>query len=491
MELLDKNVFSSINKTDSLKKYPVKVLQVGDGNFIRSFIDWMFYVVNNKTDFHGKVATVQALPEDRTTPKLNAQDGLFTLLLKGKVNGETIEEKHIVDSIDKGINPYTEWQELLKLVEEEQVEFLFSNTTEAGISYSPEDYSSDQSPISYPGKITALLYHRYLHFNGDIQKGFIIVPCELIENNGDELKRISLQIADDWKLPNGFVQWLEYACVFCNTLVDRIVPGYPRNDVEQIHRDLGYRDDLLTVAEPYHLFIIEGPEYVASKLPFKEAGLNVKFDKIAPYRELKVKFLNGGHTMLAPIGILSGVDIVREGMKDPTIFSFIDNALREEVAVTMRQDIKNESNDYIEQIYDRFANPFLNHKLTDISLNSYSKFKSRVWPSLYAYRKRFGQSPKRLIFSFASLLYFFKGVCTNANYKIIDDEHTIEKFKDFYTKFDGSKVELIDFITKIVQEDFLNSDEDMKEMYEEIADNFLLINQEGMNSAINKLEGRG
>lgn len=488
MKVLNKGLLDSLAGLQSSESYPIKALQIGDGNFIRSFIDWMFSVMNQKTDFNGSIATIQALPNDQTTSKINNQDGLFTLLLKGKMDGRFIEERHIVDSIVKGFNPYTNWKEVLMLVEEEQIEFLFSNTTEAGIVYHPEEFNPGHSPVSYPGKVTALLYHRYQFFKGDREKGWTIIPCELIENNGEALRHICIRKAVDWRLPTEFIEWIYNACTFCNTLVDRIVPGFPANEAEQIYEELQYRDELLTVAEPYHLFVIEGPSKLETELPFKQAGLNVHFDNIKSYRELKVKLLNGAHTMLAPIGILSGLDTVREGMHNQELFQFIDYTLREEVVFTMDTEAKNASVDYIEQLYDRFTNPYLHHKLIDISLNGYSKFKSRVWPSLYAYLKDYGLLPKRLIFSFASLLYFYKGVNEDVNYTITDDEQTIAMFKEFYHSYDHSKEQLVAFIKRVIEEDFLGMEEELEEVYEAVATDFMLIDQLGMQSALKKIE---
>ncbi len=486
MKALKRDVLKSLPGSQSAGDHPIKALQIGDGNFIRSFIDWMISAMNQKTDFNGSIATVQALPGDQTTQKINKQEGLFTLFLKGIRNGQSIEERHIIDSITKGFNPYTEWESLLKLVEEEQVSFLFSNTTEAGIVYHPEEFNPDQSPVSYPGKVTALLYHRYQTFKGDREKGWTIIPCELIDNNGEVLRHICIRKAMDWRLPTEFIDWIDSACTFCNTLVDRIVPGFPANEAEQIYKELQYRDELLAVAEPYHLFVIEGPSKLETELPLKQAGLNVHFDSIKSYRELKVKLLNGAHTMLAPIGILSGLETVREGMQNQNLFQFIDHALHEEVAITMDPLAKNASVNYIEQLYERFTNPYLHHKLIDISLNGYSKFKSRVWPSLYAYLKEYELLPKRLIFSFASLLYFYKGVNEKVGYSITDDEQTIEMFKRFYHSNDHLKEQLVVFIKRVIEEDFLEKEEELNELYEAIATDFMLIDQLGMQSALEK-----
>src|SRR5699024_4356903 len=218
---LNRTIYEKKNGVDAVPTYPVKAIQVGDGNFIRSFVDWLIAQMNAKGYFQGQVVTVQALPTDQTTEKLNEQNGYYTVMLKGNLNGELIDEAQIIPSIEYGLNPYMEWESLLQLVEEEEVAFLFSNTTEAGIVYEKEAYNPHRCTNNYPAKVTALLYHRFNHFHGDVNKGWTMVPCELIERNGDQLKSICLQVANDWQLEQAFIDWVEDACVFCNTLVDR------------------------------------------------------------------------------------------------------------------------------------------------------------------------------------------------------------------------------------------------------------------------------
>ncbi|GAB2535033.1 tagaturonate reductase [Gracilibacillus alcaliphilus] len=474
----------SLKRDRENPSYPVKVLQIGDGNFIRSFIDWMIDQLNERTDFNGSVITLQALPQDQTTKKLNHQDGLFTLLLKGKRDGQPVEETRVISAIKQGIDPYTNWTETLKLAEQEQLEFVFSNTTEAGIRYVSEQDTPDICPVSYPGKLTRLLYHRYLHFNGDLHKGWTILPCELIENNGDELKKICLQVADDWQLPQAFITWIEKACTFCNTLVDRIVPGFPSLQADQLFEQLGYQDPLLAVAEPYHLFVVESDQDIKGKLPFQQAGLHVVFDQIYPYRELKVKFLNGSHTMLATLGTLCGIAIVRDAMKNTHLFDFIHQTLVEEIAPTLTNSSMKEINVYIQQMYDRFDNPYLDHKLSDIQLNSYAKFKTRVWPSLLTYKEQYGTYPVRLVFSFAALLYFFKEASVTKQYAWKDDPKLIKQFESFFTSFDGSKATLTAFIRSLLQQDFSANETIVEELAEAIAADFIQIEALGAEQAI-------
>ncbi|MFJ5768584.1 tagaturonate reductase [Psychrobacillus sp. NPDC093180] len=470
------------------KEYPIRVLQVGDGNFIRGFVDWMIYELNRKTDFEGSIVSMQATPRGKTVPKLQNQDGLFTLLLRGIQDGEEVNERHVVDSITQAINPYEEWSEALKVAELDEVEFLFSNTTEAGIQYEKETFSKEGCPIPFPAKVVSLLYHRYNHFQGAANKGWIIIPCELIENNGDQLKRICLKIADDWELPADFTNWMKVACTFCNTLVDRIVPGYPKQEDTFLFEQFGYKDVLLTVGEPYHLFVIDGPDFVQQKLPFKEAGLNVQFDKIELYRELKVKLLNAPHTMLAAIGLLLEIESVKEAMENPLMSSFIQRTLTEEIRETLPPMGKEKAISYMEQVFDRFANPTIHHRLADISLNSYAKFKARIWPSLYTYYSDFGYPPQRLVFAFAALLQFFTGVKMTSKYEVKDDQQVIQKFQAFYSIQTPSLEEMEKFIESIIKEDFLQTNEEVQSISIAVAKEWKIIREVGMKVALEKIE---
>lgn len=485
---LNHETYNELSSEPLNNDLPIRILQVGDGNFIRGFIDWMIYELNRKTAFQGSIVSIQATPRGKTVSKLQRQNNLFTLLLRGIQDGKIVNEKHIVDSIAKSINPYTDWEKTLKLAELEDLEFLFSNTTEAGIKYEIEPFSQDACPISFPAKVVSILYHRYRHFNGDSHKGWTIIPCELIENNGDELKRICFQLAKDWELPSDFINWLHSACTFCNTLVDRIVPGYPTNEDTKLFDEFGYEDELLTVAEPYHLFVIEGPDSLQEKLPFQAAGLNVHFDKVDLYRELKVKLLNAPHTMLASIGLPIGIESVREGMEDRFVSSFVKGALKEEIRETLPSTGKEKALSFIEQVFDRFANPTIYHRLADISLNSYAKFKARLWPSLFQYTKVFGQPPKRLIFAFAAFLSYFEGVKLNSKYEVKDDLQVIQKFQVFYNEVNHSLEETTQFIETIIMEDFSQSNENVANIASAVAKEYFFIREVGMKVALEKLE---
>ncbi len=270
------------------EKLPEKIIQFGEGNFLRGFVDWMVHELNKKGLFNGKIVAIQPTPHGKVVPKLNAQDGLYTLLLRGIENGQVIEKNEIISSISRGINPYSDWDSVLRVAESPEIEFVFSNTTEAGLTYVKEEYNEEQSPLSFPAKVTAFLYRRYKVTNGDPNAGLVLIPCELVEGNGDLLKEIVIKLAHDWSLPPEYIQWVEKYNQFCNSLVDRIVTGYPKDNSDQYHHLLGYEDELLTVGEPYHLFVIDADDDVAERLPFHQAGLKVKWGDVTPYRELKV-----------------------------------------------------------------------------------------------------------------------------------------------------------------------------------------------------------
>ena len=281
------------------KQYPEKVLQFGEGNFLRAFVDWQIDKMNKQAGFNGSVVVVQPI-EFGLVDKLNEQDGLYTLYLQGMNEGKAIEEHSVINSISRGINPYTQHAEYLKIAENPELRFVFSNTTEAGIAYDENDKLEDKPQKSFPGKFTALLYHRFKAFNGQKDKGLIIIPCELIDRNGDKLKEIILKFAKLWNLEEGFANWINEANTFCSTLVDRIVPGYPRDTIKEITQELGYVDNLVNVGEHFHLFIIEGPKWIENEFPASKAGLNVKFvEDMTPYRTRKVRILNGSHTSLS------------------------------------------------------------------------------------------------------------------------------------------------------------------------------------------------
>jgi len=342
----------------------------------------------------------------------------------------------MVTCISACINPYDDFDVFLKTSENPHLRFVISNTTEAGIEFNPSDIRPDVLAESFPGKVAQLLWHRYNFFNGDGQLGFIFIPCELIEQNGNALKRTVLQYAQLWKLPHDFTKWVNDANTFCNTLVDRIVPGFPKENINEIREQIGYEDQLVVKAEPFHLWVIEAPKFVQEELPFSSAGLDVKFvDDITPYRTRKVRILNGAHTSLVPVAYLSGFRTVMDSVNDEAIGRFIRSAIFDEIIPTLdlpSEELVQFANDVIE----RFQNPSIRHELLSIALNSISKFKVRVLPSILEYNKRKAHLPPNLVFSLAALIRFYKGEWKEEKIPLNDSAEVLDFFKDAWNNHD-------------------------------------------------------
>jgi len=419
----------SLNRsTVTTNTFTERILQFGEGNFLRAFADWMIQQMNQKATFDAGVVVVQ--PIDQGMVKvLNDQDGLYTLYLNGIKDGKAVSEQQIIDCIQRGINPYEDYAGYLANAENPDLRFIISNTTEAGIAYNKTDILDDAPQKSFPGKLTALLFKRFETFGGASDKGLIVIPCELIDRNGDNLKKIILQYASDWQLGDDFVDWINNDNIFCNTLVDRIVPGYPRDKMEAITESLGYKDNLVVEGEQFHLWVIEGPKTVSEEFPSQACGLNVVFtDNMEPYRTRKVRILNGAHTTLVPVGYLYGIDKVRESLEDPVVGAFLKNAIFNEICPTLdlsQEELIQFSND----VLDRFRNPYLEHALMSISLNSVSKYKTRVLPSVLEYIKRKNELPKNLLFSLAALIAFYKGDRDGGKIALNDNSEVLDFFK--------------------------------------------------------------
>lgn len=422
----------SLNRNTVLANtYTERILQFGEGNFLRAFANWMIHEMNKKANFNGGVVVIQPI-EQGLIQLLNDQDGLYTLYLNGIKNGKSISEHEIIDCIQRGINPYKNHADYMATAENPDLRFIISNTTEAGISYNADDRLNDAPQKSFPGKLTALLYKRFQAFNGASDKGLIIIPCELIDRNGDNLKKIILQYAGDWNLGDAFVKWINEDTIFCNTLVDRIVPGHPKDKMYAITEELGYKDNLVVEAEQFHLWVIESPQSIKDEFPTETCGLNVVFtDNMEPYRTRKVRILNGAHTSLVPVAYLYGIDRVRESIEDKVVGKFLSNTLFNNICPTLdlpEKEISQFSND----VLDRFRNPYLEHELMSISLNSISKYKTRVLPSVLEYIQRKNEFPANLIFSLASLIVFYKGNRNGTPIALKDSQEVLDFFKSLW-----------------------------------------------------------
>ncbi len=384
---------------------PIRVLQIGEGNFLRAFVDYMLDIANEKGVFDGSIAIARPIPFG-SLEGFKRQDNLYTVLLRGKENGRVVNASRIITSVADVIDCAEDYDRLMEIARLDSLRFVVSNTTEAGITLDLGDHF-DGLPETYPGKLTKILFERFKAFGGAADKGLILLPVELIENNGGKLRECVLALAAQWQLGEEFAAWVKTACIFCSTLVDRIVTGYPRGEAQAICDELGYEDELLDVGEPFALWVIESDKDISGELPLDRIGLPVVFtDDQRPYRERKVRVLNGAHTSSVLAGYLYGLDIVRDCMQDEIMGKFIRKIVREEIAPCVPLPLE-EVNAFADSVFERFENPFIDHALLSISLNSVSKWKARVLPSFKDNVKASGCLPPMITFSFAALLAFY------------------------------------------------------------------------------------
>ena len=388
-----------------LKDAPEKIMQFGEGNFLRAFVDYWFDMSNERVGWNGKAVLVQPIAMG-LTKLINEQEGLYTLYLRGSEKGQKVDDKRVISSVSRCINPYDEdgWKAMMELAVSDDLEYVVSNTTEAGIVYDPACQPEDRPASSFPGKLTQVLYERFTAGKAPL----VILSCELIDNNGKELEKCVGQYIDQWGLPEAFKEWCA-SCTFCSTLVDRIVPGRIRDpkEKEALDQANGYLDELLDVGECFGVWIIEGPQWLEEKLPFKAAGLNVHVvPDVTPYKKRKVRILNGAHTGFVLGAYLAGFDIVRDCMHDETVKGFMNKMLNEEIIPTLPLD-KKDLMEFAAAVEDRFNNPFVNHELMSISLNSTSKWKARNMPSFLAYIEEKGELPVCLTMSLAAYIAFY------------------------------------------------------------------------------------
>ncbi|WNS44250.1 tagaturonate reductase [Paenibacillus sp. MMS20-IR301] len=391
-----------------LTLHPERMIQFGEGNFMRAFVDWQLQQMNNQGLFNGSAVLVQPIeqgPGGGVGTFMAEQDNLYTVLLNGIMDGQTVNSRELISSVSRVLDPYTQYEAYLALAENDELEFITSNTTEAGIAYLPGDRAEAAPPKSFPGKLTALLHRRFQLG----KKGFVIIPCELIDRNGEKLQEIVERYAAEWNLGGEFLEWLKAENTFCCSLVDRIVPGYPREQAAALEAELGYLDKVMVTAEPFLFWVIEGPESLAERLPLAKAGLNVVVTPdMTPYRERKVHLLNGPHTAMVPLGLLAGLETVEDVMNDGTFSRFVKQLIEEEL-IPMLDLPEDELLSYAGAVQERFRNPFIRHELTSISLNSISKFKTRLLPVLLRYQQERSRLPERMTLAFAALLLSYRG----------------------------------------------------------------------------------
>ena len=436
----------NLNSTIVTKKQrPTRIIQFGEGNFLRAFIDWFIQVINDETDFNGGVAVVQPLPAGRVK-ELEKQDGLYTLLLEGIEEGELKRSLQVIDVINQCINPYDEYDRYLNLAEDPDIRLVISNTTEAGIVYDPKDTNYDKCPTSFPGKLLVLLKRRYDFFKGSKDAGLYILACELIDYNGTKLKEVLNQLAKDKGYEAGFVDWLNNANRFYNTLVDRIVPGYPKDQIQQLTDELGYIDNNIVKGEYFHLWVIEGDPCLREVFPVDKTKLNIIItDNVRPYKERKVKILNGAHTCLVPVAYQMGKRLVSEMMNDPKCHRFLLDFMHEEVWGTI--DLSQEElNDFTNSVFNRFLNPTIKHELLTIALNSMTKYKTRVLPSAIDTYNKTGRLPKHALFSLACWFNMYSLKNDDGTSLIKDDPEFIEMWKSLQ---DSSVEEIVDKVMSL------------------------------------------
>lgn len=402
-------------KRTNQTQHTERVLQFGEGNFLRGFVDWMIDRLNKENGGDYGVVVVQPLPHGMAE-MLNEQEGLYSLYLRGLLNGKKTEETRVVDCITRGLNPYTHTDEFFDCALNPDLRFIVSNTTEAGIEYKPNQSVDDFEGTTFPGRLTMFMKKR---FDAGLD-GFVLLPCELIDKNGDCLKECILKYAADWNYGEDFVKWVNEKNHFTNTLVDRIVTGYPRDNAAEMCERYGYQDNIIDTAEIFHLWVIEGDKKYAEEIPFHKIGLNVLWtDDVTPYKKRKVRILNGAHTMSVLAARLAGLETVGEMMNDADTYKFVHDGIFEEIIPTLdlpKEELEQFANDVIE----RFKNPFIKHYLLSIALNSVSKFKVRVLPSVQEYIKRYDKEPKKLVFALAALIMFYRTDEANDDAEVVE-----------------------------------------------------------------------
>ncbi len=430
MELLSKRIAGK-------KERPIKVLQFGEGNFLRGFVDYMIDIANEKGAFDGDIVLVKPI-EFGTLDRFCAQECQYTVSLRGLVDGKPSVLNRVVTSVADAVAAHEEYEKYSSFAKLDTLRYIVSNTTEAGIVYDESDRLEMTPPKSFPGKLAKFLYERYQHFNGAMDKGLVMLPVELIDDNGIHLKECVLKQADNWNLEDGFKRWINEACIFCSTLVDRIITGYPKEEDAKLWEEWGYRDELIVTGEPFALWVIESEKDIREEFPLDRAGLPVIFtENQKPYKQRKVRILNGAHTSFVLASFLAGNDIVLESMEDELVYNFMYHTIFDEVIPTLTLP-KEELTEFAEAVITRFKNPYVKHALLSISLNSVSKWRARCMPSFLGRIEQTGQLPPHLTFSLAALTAFYKGTeirdkalighRNGQEYRIMDDAGVLEFF---------------------------------------------------------------
>ncbi len=482
MELINKKITRK-------KERPIKVLQFGEGNFLRGFVDYMIDIANEKGFFDGDIVLVKPI-EFGTLKRFHDQECQYTVSLRGIVDGKPAVSNRIITSVTDVMAAYEEYEKYRAFAKLDSLRFIVSNTTEAGIVYEEADRLEMEPPNSYPGKLAKFLYERYQHFQGDLDKGLVMLPVELIDDNGIRLKECVMKQAENWNLEEGFKQWLDEACVFCSTLVDRIITGYPKDEENELWEQYGYEDQLIVTGEPFALWVIESEKDIRNEFPLDKAGLPVIFtDNQKPYKQRKVRILNGAHTSFVLASYLAGNDYVLPSMEDKLVYDFMYQTIYDEVIPTLTLPEK-ELNDFAQAVIARFHNPYVKHALLSIALNSVSKWRARCLPSFLGFIENTGELPKHLTFSIAALMAFYTGQEMRGKaligkrdgeeYKILDDESVLKFFAE------NSHKESAEFVRLYIgNKDFFGQDlTKIKGLTEAVSGYLEEIRQFGMRKAM-------
>ncbi|MGR4603532.1 tagaturonate reductase [Escherichia coli] len=436
-------------------QYPERIIQFGEGNFLRAFVDWQIDLLNEHTDLNSGVVVVRPI-ETSFPPSLSTQDGLYTTIIRGlNEKGEAVSDARLIRSVNREISVYSEYDEFLKLAHNPEMRFVFSNTTEAGISYHAGDKFDDAPAVSYPAKLTRLLFERFSHFNGALDKGWIIIPCELIDYNGDALRELVLRYAE----------------------------------VAKLEEELGYHDGFLDTAEHFYLFVIQGPKSLATELRLDKYPLNVLIvDDIKPYKERKVAILNGAHTALVPVAFQAGLDTVGEAMNDAEICAFVEKAIYEEIIPVLDLP-RDELESFASAVTGRFRNPYIKHQLLSIALNGMTKFRTRILPQLLAGQKANGTLPARLTFALAALIAFYRGVRNGETYPVQDDAHWLERYQQLWSQYRDRVIGTQELVAIVLAEkDHWEQDlTQVPGLVEQVANDLDAILEKGMREAVRPL----
>lgn len=433
------------------------ILLFGGGNFVRAFIGSIFQTYNEVLGQNLGITVVKVTPGKYLD--WIAQEGLYHVNTKGIKNSVLVEETKLISCVREVLSCYDQWPEFLDTAGNPDIKYIISNTTESGLRYKEEVYSEQRVPDEFPAKLTIWLYERFKILGNNSTSGVTLLPCELLEDNGTLLKNLIVQYAELWSFDPAFKTWLNSACHFCNTLVDRIVPGASQASKENTFESLGFIDQLLTEGEPYHFLAIEAPEVVQKELPIDQVGLNIIYtDDLAPYRHRKVRILNGAHSSMVPVGLLSGCKTVGDVMESKSVENYVKSVIFQEIIPALslpEEGLQTYAND----ILDRFRNPFIKHQLISIALNSFSKFKARILPSIKDYVAKFDQCPDGLCLAYAAMIYLYRGEINGEKIELKDDVYVLSRLQKIWSQYDAGQITLEDLNLNIAQDlDFWGED---------------------------------